>query len=243
MITIKNLAFAVVLFSLVSCNKQVNSSSLKTEMDSVSYALGLDMAIKIKKNLDSTDVHLFQQGFRNGMASSDLLIPEDLQSVNGVLNPFFQKMQEARRKAKSAESEAEAAVKFAEVKKAGIAFLEENKNKTGIQTTASGLQYQILKQGKGEQPAGPYAKVKVHYHGTNIEGKHFDSSVDRGTPATFTLNQVIKGWTEGLQLMNVGSKFKFFIPQELAYGAQNKSELIKPFSTLIFEVELLEIVK
>ena len=88
--TIKNLAFAVVLISLVSCNKQVESSSLKTEMDSVSYALGLDMAIKIKKNLDSADVHLFQQGFRNGMNSKDLLIPEDVQSVNAVLNPFFQ---------------------------------------------------------------------------------------------------------------------------------------------------------
>jgi len=226
--TIKNLAFAVVLISLVSCNKQVESSSLKTEMDSVSYALGLDMAIKIKKNLDSADVHLFQQGFRNGMNSKDLLIPEDVQSVNAVLNPFFQKMQ---------------AIKFAATKKAGVDFLEANKKKAGVQTTASGLQYEILKQGKGEKPVGPYTRVKVHYHGTNLDGKVFDSSVDKGVPATFGLNQVIKGWTEGLQLMNVGSKYKFFIPQELAYGAQDRGEFIKPFSTLIFEVELLEIVK
>lgn len=241
--TIKNLAFAVVLISLVSCNKQVESSSLKTEMDSVSYALGLDMAIKIKKNLDSADVHLFQQGFRNGMNSKDLLIPEDVQSVNAVLNPFFQKMQAARRKAESGKSAAEAAIKFAATKKAGVDFLEANKKKAGVQTTASGLQYEILKQGKGEKPVGPYTRVKVHYHGTNIDGKVFDSSVDKGVPATFGLNQVIKGWTEGLQLMNVGSKYKFFIPQELAYGAQDRGEFIKPFSTLIFEVELLEIVK
>ena len=112
-----------------------------------------------------------------------------------------------------------------------------------MQTTESGIQYIVLKEGSGEKPAGPTTKVKVHYHGTNIEGNIFDSSVDKGTPATFGLNQVIKGWTEGVQLMNEGSKYKFFIPQELAYGAQQRGENIKPFSTLIFEIELLEVLK
>jgi FKBP-type peptidyl-prolyl cis-trans isomerase FklB len=104
--------------------------------------------------------------------------------------------------------------------------------------TSSGLQYMILKEGSGDHPKAE-STVKVHYHGTTIEGKVFDSSVDRGEPIEFPLNQVIKGWTEGLQLMAVGSKFKFFIPQELAYGAQSPSPEIKPYSTLIFEVELL----
>jgi FKBP-type peptidyl-prolyl cis-trans isomerase FklB len=99
-----------------------------------------------------------------------------------------------------------------------------------------------MNEGSGEKPAGPNSKVKVHYHGTNLEGVVFDSSVDKGTPAEFGLNQVIKGWTEGVQLMSVGSKYKFFIPQALAYGAQERGKDIKPFSTLIFEIELLDII-
>jgi len=121
-------------------------------------------------------------------------------------------------------------------------FLAENKTKEGVNTTASGLQYIILEEGNasGESPTKA-SKVKVHYHGTLVNGTVFDSSVDRGTPSEFGVGQVIKGWTEGLQLMKTGAKFKFFIPQDLAYGAQQRGKVIKPYSALIFDVELLEI--
>jgi FKBP-type peptidyl-prolyl cis-trans isomerase FklB len=240
--TSKSILLATILVGLVSCNKLVEEKkSLENELDSVSYALGLDMAVKIKSNWDKADVDLYQQGFRNGMDSTNLLInPKDL---NGLLNPFFQKLQLEKRKAQFEKKDKEAVLKFSGVKKEGITFLEENKKKTGVKTTASGLQYLVMKQGKGPKPAGLTTRVKVHYHGTTIAGKVFDSSVDKGTPSVFGLNQVIKGWTEGVQLMNVGSKYKFFIPQELAYGTQERGALIKPFSTLVFEIELLEIVK
>jgi FKBP-type peptidyl-prolyl cis-trans isomerase FkpA len=126
-------------------------------------------------------------------------------------------------------------------KEAGKKFLEENAQKQGVVTTASGLQYEVIKAGKGALPKET-DKVRVHYHGTLIDGSVFDSSVERGEPAEFGVTQVIKGWVEGLQLMPVGSKYKFYIPQELAYGSQQQGQ-ISPFSTLIFEVELLGIVK
>ena len=124
---------------------------------------------------------------------------------------------------------------------AGKKFLEENKLKEGVITTESGLQYEVIKMGKGAKPTAT-DKVKVHYHGTLTDGTVFDSSVDRGEPITFALNQVIPGWTEGVQLMPVGSKFRFYIPQELGYGARQAGS-IPPYSTLIFEVELLGIEK
>jgi FKBP-type peptidyl-prolyl cis-trans isomerase len=121
--------------------------------------------------------------------------------------------------------------------------MEENKSVSGVKITESGLQYIVMKEGSGEKPTAT-SKVSVHYHGTLTDGTVFDSSVDRGTPAEFGVSQVIKGWTEGLQLMNVGSKYKFFIPQELAYGATpRQGGAIKPFMPLVFEVELLGIVK
>ena len=132
-------------------------------------------------------------------------------------------------------------IKYGTVKEDGEKFLAENALKEGVTTTESGLQYEVIKMGKGKKPAAT-DRVKVHYHGTLIDGTVFDSSVDRGEPITFGLNQVIKGWTEGVQLMPVGSKFRFYIPQELAYGAQNAGS-IPPYSTLIFEVELLGIEK
>jgi FKBP-type peptidyl-prolyl cis-trans isomerase len=130
---------------------------------------------------------------------------------------------------------------FAQVKSEGELFLLANRTKEGIQSTSSGLQYQVLKEGSGRTP-GSTDTVTVHYHGTLIDGTVFDSSVQRGTPASFGVHQVIPGWTEALQLMSVGSKYKLFIPQELAYGANpHPGGAIKPFSALIFEVELIDI--
>ena len=132
-------------------------------------------------------------------------------------------------------------IKYGTVKEDGEKFLAENALKEGVTTTESGLQYEVIKMGRGKKPAAT-DKVKVHYHGTLIDGTVFDSSIERGEPTSFGLNQVIKGWTEGLQLMPVGSKFRFYIPQELGYGAQAAGS-IPPYSTLIFEVELLSIEK
>jgi FKBP-type peptidyl-prolyl cis-trans isomerase FklB len=117
-------------------------------------------------------------------------------------------------------------------------FLEKNGKKAGVKTTASGLQYEVIKEGTGAKPTDT-TTVSVHYHGTLMDGTVFDSSVDRGTPASFKLNQVIKGWTEGIQLMSVGSKYKFWIPSDLAYGDMGSGGVIKPGALLIFEVELL----
>ena len=132
-------------------------------------------------------------------------------------------------------------IKYGTVKEDGEKFLAENARKEGVTTTESGLQYEVIKMGKGKKPAAT-DRVKVHYHGTLTDGTVFDSSVERGEPTSFGLNQVIKGWTEGLQLMPVGSKFRFYIPQELGYGSRNAGS-IPPYSTLIFEVELLGIEK
>ncbi|WP_343330052.1 FKBP-type peptidyl-prolyl cis-trans isomerase [Polaribacter staleyi] len=237
---IKSVLAIAVVASMVSCGNQVKEvKSLETEIDSVSYAIGLTMSSQLKQGFKEVNEDVLTQAIRNGLDSTNLLI--DIKDIQKVISPYFQKKQAEQMKEQQEKMAKEAEAKFGENKKAGIAFLEENKTKEGVVTTDSGLQYIILKEGKGDKPAGPTAKVKVHYHGTTIDGKVFDSSVDRGTPAEFGLNQVIKGWTEGVQLMNVGSKYKFFIPQELAYGAQEKGADIKPFSTLIFEVELLEI--
>ena len=132
-------------------------------------------------------------------------------------------------------------IKYGSVKEDGEKFLAENALREGVTTTESGLQYEVIKMGRGKKPAAT-DRVKVHYHGTLIDGTVFDSSVERGEPIVFGLNQVIKGWTEGVQLMPIGSKFRFYIPQELGYGAQNAGS-IPPYSTLIFEVELRGIEK
>ena len=134
------------------------------------------------------------------------------------------------------------AEKYAEYKAENEKFLADNKTKEGVKTTASGLQYKVIKEGKGEIPTET-SRVKVHYKGTLIDGTEFDSSYKRNEPATFGVNQVIKGWTEALKLMPVGSKWELYIPQELAYGDRQTGGQIKPFSTLIFEVELLDIEK
>ena len=239
---VKKLAVVAVTVSLFSCGNQAQDVKiLETELDSVSYAVGLSMSGQLKSNFSEVNKAILAQGIRNGLDSTNLLI--DAKDMQEVLSSYFKKKQQAQMEEQQAAASKAAEAKFGENKKAGEDFLEANKSKKGVKITESGIQYIVLKEGSGEKPAGSTTKVKVHYHGTNIAGNIFDSSVDRGTPSTFGLNQVIKGWTEGVQLMNEGAKYKFFIPQELAYGAQQKGENIKPFSTLIFEIELLEVLK
>lgn len=231
---IKSLAIVAGLATMVSCNAQkADVKSLETEIDSVSYALGMDMAIKIKSNFSEANTDMFLQGYRNGMDSTNMLMKEE--ELGDFLRTFFQKQQMEK-------AQNEAKVKFAEVKAAGEKFLAENKTKEGVVTTDSGLQYMVLKEGKGDV-IDPTSKVKLHYHGTTIDGQVFDSTVDRNEPYETVANIFIPGFNEGLAMMKVGSKYKFFIPQELAYGAQQRGQLIKPFSALIFEVEILEILE
>jgi len=230
---IKSVLTITVIASMFSCGNQLKEvKSLNTEIDSASYALGLDMALKVKANFEEADRDLFIQGYKNGIDSTNLLITT--KDLNGFLRSFFQKQQQQKSANRAEKS-------FGVNKIAGQEFLATNKSKEGVIETESGLQYIIIREGKGEKPLTT-SKVKVHYHGTNIAGEVFDSSVDKGTPAEFGVTQVIKGWTEGLQLMKAGGKYKFFIPQNLAYGAQQRGAAIKPFSTLIFEVELLEVI-
>ncbi|MBR1808380.1 MAG: FKBP-type peptidyl-prolyl cis-trans isomerase [Paludibacteraceae bacterium] len=168
-----------------------------------------------------TEFMLIEQGFANGLNGfEEMMTNEEAgEYVNNAINK----------------------IKYGDTQAEGELFLEENKKRPEVTTTESGLQYEVLKQGKGKKPAAT-DKVKVHYHGTLTDGTVFDSSVDRGEPAEFYLNQVIAGWTEGLQLMPVGSKYKFYIPQELGYGSRAAGS-IPPYSALIFEVELLSIEK
>ncbi len=231
---------AVVLSSVVfSCGKQgVSNKPLKTEIDSVSYAIGVDVAKSVGSNFDEISNELFIQGYMNTIDSSNVKL--DGPSAQKIVQAYFQKNQ-AKIQAKQQAAAAKAAeAEHAEGKAASIKFLEENKSKDGVKVTDSGLQYIVMNEGSGDKPTAA-STVSVHYHGTLIDGTVFDSSVDRGTPAEFGVGQVIKGWTEGLQLMTVGSKYKFFIPQELGYGATPRGGKIKPFDALVFEVELLEI--
>ncbi|HPB84740.1 MAG TPA: FKBP-type peptidyl-prolyl cis-trans isomerase [Paludibacteraceae bacterium] len=196
-------------------------------MDKLSYALGLSFGQSLRQNrVQGTDYESFAKGVE---AMCEGKMPEiSVQEAQKLLDAYFSEI----------ESKQQAA--GMEQKSAGEKFLAENAKKTGVITTASGLQYEILKEGRGQKPTAT-DKVKVHYHGTLLDGTVFDSSVKRNTPASFGVNQVIKGWVEALQLMPVGSKWKLYIPQELAYGAHGAGETIRPYSALIFEVELLEI--
>ena len=200
---------------------------LITDSDSASYALGVYMGKQMSMQLSSSDYNLslFVQALVDAIYDAPLKISPD--SAVMFLNAYEKKLKEQE---------------AAETIQRGESFLAENAKREGVQTTASGLQYQVVKMGEGAKPVAS-DKVKVHYEGFLIDGKKFDSSIDRGNPTEFTLNRVIKGWTEGLQLMPVGSKFTFYIPYNLAYGAQGAGNVIPPYSTLIFEVELLDIVK
>ena len=228
----KFLSLVALALVVVSCNNnEVSNKPLKTEIDSVSYGIGLNMGKQLKTGFDEANIEIYIQGLRNALDSTNILLDE--QQTQKVIQTYFQKKQQEQ--AAIAKKEGEKA------KADGIKFLEDNKSKEGVKTTESGLQYIVLKEGSGDKPTTA-SKVKVHYHGTLIDGTVFDSSVDRGEPTEFGVTQVIKGWTEGLQLMTPGSKYKFFIPSDLAYGANPRpGGVIKPNSTLIFDVELLEV--
>jgi FKBP-type peptidyl-prolyl cis-trans isomerase FklB len=198
---------------------------MQTELEKVSYAVGMSIAESLKnQNLDGVDTRVLAE------AMNDIFNGNELKLSPNEANDAIQTYLDSKR------NEA-----FAEVKSEGELFLLANRTKEGIHTTSSGLQYEILSEGNGRKP-GQTDNVTVHYHGTLIDGTVFDSSVQRGAPASFGVNQVIRGWTEALQLMPIGSKYKLFIPQELAYGANpHPGGAIKPFAALIFEVELLDI--
>ena len=222
--TLGIVAFSVVAFAQKSKAKKI---VLKNEIDSVSYLMGVNIGNSLGKEMSEANFELIIKGFRDAIAKGRLVCQD---STDAILSMYFQE--------KAMKKQAEDDKKNEVYKVAGEKFMAENAKKKGITTTSTGLQYEIIKEGEGEHPKAE-SKVKVHYHGTTIEGMVFDSSVERGEPIEFGLNQVIPGWTEGVQLMSKGAKYKYYIPQELAYGAQSPTPLIKPYSPLVFEVELL----
>ncbi len=193
-----------------------NTTAKKTDL---SYAYGLTLGAGYVQfgDMSNLDMEKYKKGMQHGLFEDELQL--DFRQANNFLNNY----------------------KIEKGKDIGNAFLEKNKTQPGVVALPSGLQYKVLEQGRGPKPKAT-DKVKVHYRGTLLDGKEFDSSYKRNEPAVFGLNQVIKGWTEGLQYMAVGSKFQFFIPYYLAYGEQSQNG-IPPYSTLIFEVELLDINK
>ena len=198
---------------------------MDSDLEKVSYAVGMSIGESLKaQNLEDIDTKKLSLAMDTIFKNQDpLFTPEE---ANSIIQAYLDTKKHAA---------------YGSLKLEGEKFLENNKSNKDIQTTESGLQYEIIKSGNGKRPSKTDT-VSVHYHGTLIDGTVFDSSVERGTPASFGVHQVIPGWTEALQLMDIGSKYRLFIPQELAYGANpHPGGPIQPFSALIFEVELLEI--
>ena len=193
-------------------------------LDQMSYAYGLSVAENLKaQGADQVNIAAFMKGMTDVLLGQNpQMTPQEAQQI---INEYMTEMKQMKAK---------------EAKSKGEAFLAENAKRSEVKTTDSGLQYEVIKEGKGEQPTAK-SKVTVHYEGTTIDGQIFDSSKQRGQPATFGLSQVIKGWTEGLQLMKPGAVYKLYIPSELAYGDRGAGQAIGPGETLIFEVELISI--
>ena len=201
-------------------------------MDKVSYALGLGIGQQLAQ-MGASDLNIddFAQAIKDVIAGNPLQVKH--QEAQQIVQEYFAKKEE--------KMNAERAEKGKAAKAEGEKYLAENAKKEGVITLPSGLQYQVLKEGNGKKPSAKDS-VKCHYEGFLIDGTVFDSSVQRGEPATFGLQQVIAGWTEGLQLMQEGAKYRFFIPYRLAYGEGGAGAMIPPFATLIFDVELIEVV-
>ena len=217
----------------MSCQQSgsVKNVKLETEADSAGYAIGILVGTNNKQQVENApggaDINLDAMVAAFSVASKGEEGAMTTEEADQIIRRYFE-----------AAGEKEGQLNLEE----GNAFLEENKSREGINTTASGLQYEVLTEGTGPKPSAD-DRVRVHYHGTLIDGTVFDSSIDRGEPAVFGVGQVIPGWTEALQLMSVGSKWKVYIPSDLAYGERGAGADIGPNTTLIFEVELLEIVE
>lgn len=228
---IKGLVILAVAAAMIasSCNTRssVTGTKVKSPEDSLAYALGIANYFYYMTDSIDIDPVILAKGMLDAKSGKNTLEEEGAQTY---VMTYMQKRQADQMKSMYGKNVDE-----------GEKFLAENKKRDGVQETASGLQFEVITMGTGQKPA-PEEMVKVHYAGTLLDGTTFDSSVDRGEPVEFGVNQVIPGWQEGLQLMPVGSKFKFYIPYELAYG-ENGTGPIPPYSTLVFEVELLDIVK
>src|SRR2546421_7573339 len=203
---------------------QEKKTPLKDQKDKSSYAIGLNIGMNFNKQKIAINPDVFVAGVKDGLAGKPQMTEAEVRETMTNL----EKDMESKQKEASQKNASD-----------GEKFLAENKKKEGVKTTASGLQYKVIKEGTGPQPKGTDT-VTVNYRGTLIDGTEFDSSYKRGQPATFPLNAVIKGWTEGLQLMKVGSKYQIFIPASLGYGERGAGADIGPNSTLIFEVELMD---
>jgi len=228
---VRSLILGVLCVLLVAVQGMAQDSAiLKTQRDKVSYSMGLDIGRMLKMQGVDVDLELVTRGLKDAYTGNQpLLTDEEMQEVlTNFKKEFIAKQQEL------AKQQGE------KNKKEGEMFLETNKKKEGVQTLPSGLQYKVLKAGAGKKPTATDT-VTVHYRGTLIDGKEFDSSYRRGKPATFPVNGVIPGWTEALQLMEEGAKWELFIPSNLAYGERSAGGDIGPNATLIFEVELISI--
>ncbi|MEM1134521.1 MAG: FKBP-type peptidyl-prolyl cis-trans isomerase [Bacteroidota bacterium] len=219
----------------VSCDKlaggdTISNASIESSLDSVSYSAGVSLGNNLKSQIEDFSSDLVLKGMADVLKEKDLVISQA--QCEQLIQEFVTQKQQ--------EQAAEGQQTAQENLEKGMAFLEENGKKDGITTTESGLQYEVMKEGTGASPKAEDV-VTVHYHGTLLDGTVFDSSVDRGEPTSFPLNRVIPGWTEGLQLMKTGAKYKFFIPSALAYGPAGSRGAIGPNETLIFEVELISI--
>lgn len=228
------LAIAAAASLLVACAPKEGADSasaeLTTEAQKFSYAIGVDLGRSLKPVEKDVDLAALKQGLDDQFTRGESKLTQEQRDE--IKNTVAKRMQERM----VAEREEQAKKSVGE----GEAFLAENGKKEGVKTTASGLQYEVLKEGEGKNPTAS-DNVTVHYKGTLINGEEFDSSYARNQPVTFPLGNVIPGWTEGLQLMKPGAKYKFVIPSKLAYGEQGAGAKIGPNATLIFEVELLSI--
>jgi len=221
----KSVLILMCLF-LVGMTFNLKSQNM-TQEEKNSYAIGADIGSNLKNAGIEINVEALKQGLADAFKGESKMTMEEMQAA-------FDDIQKKAEAKQNVGNELE--------KEKGKQFLAENKKREGVKETESGLQYEVIAMGDGPKPEAT-DQVKVHYTGTTLEGEIFDSSVQRGEPIVFGLNQVIKGWTEGVQLMPVGSKFKFYIPSDLAYGDRGAGGMIKPGATLIFEVELLDIPK